>query len=75
MKCYLLYATWHSGFEVQASVKDAKEEFLRTARELDRFGQTVEASLHIAKSKDLINEYPDYVLSLGKFGGLRCERA
>ena len=74
MKCYLLYTGLYNEFEVQASVKAAKADFLSTARELDRFGQSIEASLHIAKSKDLINEYPDYVLSLGKFGGLKCER-
>lgn len=50
-------------------------EFHATARELDRYGQQVEASLHIADSKDALQEYPDFVLSLGPRGGLRCERA
>jgi hypothetical protein len=58
-----------------ATKSDALYEFERTARELDRYGQRIEASLHIADSKDDLQEYPDFVLSLGPRGGLRCERA
>lgn len=50
-------------------------EFHATARELDRYGQSIEASLHIADSRSDLQEYPDFVLSLGPRGGLRCERA
>lgn len=60
------------GFTTKAA---ALGEFESTARELDRYGQRIEASLHIADSKDALQEYPDFVLSLGPQGGLRCERA
>ena len=59
---------------------DAKAMFMEAARELDRYGQRIEASIHIADlhSKRLgysdLHEYPDYVLSLGPRGGLKCER-
>ena len=49
-------------------------EFHATAHNLARYGQRVEASLHIADSKDALQEYPDFILSLGPRGGLRCER-
>jgi len=57
------------------SIGEAKEVFLKAATELHRYGQGYEAAIHIAKDLDQINEYPDYVLSLGKAGGLHCERA
>ena len=60
------------GFTSRAA---ALGEFHATARELDRYGQRVEASLHIADSRSDLQEYPDFVLRLGPRGGLRCERA
>ena len=36
--------------------------------------QILEASLHIARTVEAVGDYPDYVLSLGKRGALRCER-
>lgn len=56
------------------SIEYAKGEFLATAKELDRFGQRIEASIHIADTRAEIAEYPDYVLSLGPRGGLKVER-
>lgn len=60
------------GFTTKSAALD---EFEETARELDRYGQSIEASLHIADSRRDLQEYPDFVLSLGPHGGLRCERA
>lgn len=57
------------------SKANALYAFETTARELARYDQHIEASLHIADSKDDLQEYPDFVLSLGPRGGLRCERA
>lgn len=75
MKCYLMYAgTLWPEYEAHKSIGDAKAEFLSAATQLDNFGQHLEASLHIAASEDQINEYPDYTLSLGKRGALKCER-
>lgn len=60
------------GYQSKGAAVDA---FERTARELDRFGQAIEASLHFANGREELAEYPNFVLSLGPRGGLRCERA
>lgn len=76
MKCYLYYAG--SPFEKPEpfrSMVEAKEEFLRTARELDRYGQECTATIHIAPTLEQMSEYPAYVLSLTPRGNLKCERA
>ncbi len=74
MICFLCFANQHHvEFERHASIGDAKAAFLEAARELDGYGQTIFASLHIAKSEDLVQEYPDFVLSLTKRGNLKCE--
>ena len=54
--------------------RDAIASFEETARGLDRFGQSIEGSIHLAPSEDEVVEYPDFVLSLGPRGGVRCER-
>ena len=61
------------------SIKAARAEFEAVARELDGYGQRIEASLH-RYCRDLpgpvhADEYPDYVLRLGPRGGVRMERA
>ena len=48
--------------------------FEKTARELARYGQAMAATLHIG-GKEELSEYPDFVLSLGPRGGLRCTNA
>lgn len=59
------------GYQSKGAAVDA---FERTARDLDRFGQRIEASLHFGE-RDTLAEYPDFVLSLGPRGGLHCEKA
>lgn len=49
--------------------------FRSIARDLARFGQSVEASIHVAGSRDALEEYPEYVCSGGPRGGIRVERA
>lgn len=78
--CYLYYAG--SAFEkpeLHRSLGEAKDAFLRTARELDRIGQKCEATIHFRDERihdePKMAEYPDYVLSLTARGNLRCERA
>jgi hypothetical protein len=56
------------------SLRDAKDHFAEVARELDRYGQEIDASVHISDKRSTISEYPDYVLSLGPRGGIRVER-
>lgn len=57
------------------SISAAKDDFLSSARELDNYGQKFEASIHIADFLEEVAEYPDFVLSLGPKGGLKCQRA
>ena len=49
--------------------------YAKAARDLARFGQCIEAALHYAKNTDKLNEYPDFVLSIGPRNGIHCERA
>lgn len=58
-------------FNTQA---DAVDHFRSTAKQLARYGQTIEASLHFAPSRELVAEYPDRTLSLGPRGGVQVER-
>ena len=60
---------------VYRSLESCKNVFREVANDLARYGQEIEATVHIAESRDALDEYPDYVLSLGPRGGLRCERA
>lgn len=53
---------------------EALRSFRRTAEELAGYGQQHEASIHYAKTLDDLHEYPDLVLSLGKYGGLKMEK-
>jgi len=53
----------------------AVRDFEATARELDGYGQRIDASVHIAANFEELGEYPDIVLSLGPRGGLRKEAA
>ena len=49
--------------------------YAETARELARYGQAIDASLHYARSRDALHEYPDVTLGLSPRGAVRCERA
>ena len=55
------------------SKRDAVEAYAETMRELSRFGQHIEATLHYATSRDDLAEYPDFLLSPGPRGGVRVE--
>lgn len=56
------------------SVAAACGAFSVVARDLWRFGQSIEASVHIAPDRDHVVEYPDFVLSTGPKGGITKER-
>lgn len=58
-----------------ASKAAATRAYAECAHNLNRFGQRVGATLHYGDSLDELYEYPDFVLSLGPRGGIRCERA
>jgi hypothetical protein len=57
------------------TIASAQDSYLRSAKELAGYGQKHDATIHIAKSVEELNEYPDYVLSLGPKGGLVCQKA
>lgn len=58
-----------------STLRDAVLNYREVADELGRYDQRVEASVHIAPNRYEITEYPDYVLSVGPRGGIRCDRA
>ena len=62
------------GAERHRTKADAVAAFAEVAHDLARYGQTIEATIHIADNADEVVEYPDFVLSLGPRGGVRCER-
>lgn len=51
----------------------AVNKYQRVAQELARYEQRIEASLHRASRRETLDEYPDFVLSLGVRGGVRVE--
>ena len=75
MKTYLRIGDDHlEQAKRYASKSAAVDAFLEVARDLDRYGQRIEASLHYARTKAELVEYPDFILSLGPRGGLKIER-
>ena len=54
---------------------DALAAYAEVARELARYDQRIEATVHIAEQRRLVCDYPDFVLSLGPRGGVCCEAA
>lgn len=57
------------------TIDSAVHDYTQAARELDRYGQQISATVHIAATFEELVEYPDIVLSLGPRGGLRKEAA
>ena len=55
--------------------RGAVAAFGRVARELDPYGQTIDATIHIAPRPSDVAEYPDFVLTLGPRGGVHVEAA
>ena len=79
MKCYLYYAgSPYERPEAHRSLGEAKDAFLRTARELDRYGQECKAAIHLRDERihdePKMCDYPSVVLSLTGRGNLRLER-
>jgi len=56
------------------SMSAALDAFREVAEELNGYGQKIEASVHIADRKRELAEYPDYLLSLRRSGGVKVER-
>ena len=57
------------------SKREAVAAFGRVARELDQYGQTIDATVHMAPRPSAVVEYPDFILTLGPRGGVRVEAA
>ena len=57
--------------EQHKTLKDAKDSYFAGASQLARWGHELDAAVYRGCDSD----YPDYVLSIGPKGGLKCERA
>ena len=55
--------------------RGAMRHFRRVAQGLADYGQSIEATIHIAPRKSDLAEYPDFALSLGPRGGVSIEKA
>ena len=76
MKCFLRVGNDFLEDATRCSSKRyAIAEFRAIAEELSQFGQEIEASIHYASKRSELQEYPDFVLSLGPRGGVRCSAA
>lgn len=69
MKCTLAFGGFQETPEKYKSVGAAQEEYLRVARQLANYGQTMDAAIYLEGSEE-----PDYVLSLTAKGNLKSER-
>ena len=49
-------------------------KYKQVAQELAQYGQEISASVHQACTRNLIDEYPDYVLALGPRGGVQVQK-
>jgi hypothetical protein len=57
------------------SIRQACNRFRFVAEELANYGQAIDATIHRAEKRNECVEYPDYVLSLGPRGGVKCEKS
>lgn len=55
------------------TLRGAKARFRVVASELARYGQSCVATVHFARRRSELNEYPDYMLTLGPRGGVQTE--
>lgn len=53
------------------SKAEAIAAYRKTAEELDRYGQSIEATLH----SEPLQEYPDFVLTYTRKGAVKCLQA
>lgn len=79
MKCYIRFnSDYLEDAEFCESVKAARDYFQSVAAELNGFGQSVEATIHVydrsVEDSPRCQEYPDYILGIGPRGGIRMER-
>lgn len=56
------------------TLRGAKFRFRTVASELAQYGQDCVATVHYARRRSELQEYPDYVLELGPRGGVIVSR-
>ncbi len=56
------------------TLRGAKARFRYIASELARYDQRCVATVHYARRRDELNEYPEYLLELGPRGGVVVSR-
>ncbi len=74
MKCFLrMGSDYLEDSKPYKSIAAAKEAFLDVAKELDSYGQDIEASIYkmCGIQRQPITEYPDYILSFNN-GKVLC---
>jgi hypothetical protein len=57
------------------TLRGAKFRFRSVASELAQYGQKCVATIHYARRRSELQEYPDYILELGPRGGVKQSRA
>lgn len=73
MNCYLCLNDGRVEYVGYPSLSAAKRAYTLVAEDLGRFGQVIEATIHLANTESEVAEYPDFVLSIGPRGGLKIE--
>ena len=69
MRCYLRFQSdYLADAKPCKSIGEAEAEFEAVASELARYGQTMEATIHVAPSAKDLQEYPDFLLTLSENG-------
>ena len=72
---FLRYADEYlSAAEPFKTLASAVASYASAARNLRRMGQELEASIHVGTDKESLDEYPHYLLAVGKRGGISIER-
>ena len=56
------------------TLRGAKRSFRVIAGNLAQYGQCCVATVHYARRRDELNEYPEYMLELGPRGGVIVSR-
>ena len=71
---YLRFSGDYEEYAGYNNKKDAIAAYKDVAEELGRYGQEIGATLHIAPSRMSLVDDPDFYLTLGPRGGVRCEK-
>lgn len=75
MRCFIRFDTDSlDNAEPCASLREACDTYADTARELDLYGQECKATVHFARTREELAEYPDRLLTLSARGAVQIAR-